>query len=109
MKIDVGNSQYELIQLKTEEICQKLGMSDPGYVGLGYCDDLNKEIAVSKETSPTARKETFFHELTHAFLGETGDDELSLDERFVCALSKQICGFFSRNNLEKIYRYLKIE
>ena len=109
MKINIGNSEYNLISQKTEEISQKIEALDAGFIGLGYCDDMNKEIAVSSEVPSVAKKETLFHELTHAFLSETGDEELYYDERFVSALSKQIYGFFARNNLEKIYRFLKIE
>ena len=110
MKLKFANSQYNLELLSADEISQNLsGDENKEYRFFGYCDEMNKTIAVSKETPLPSIKQVFFHEIVHALLSETGDQELSSDERFVDAFSKQLCTFLSGNNLDKIYRYLKAE
>lgn len=110
MKLKFANSEYNLEALTADEMKKNLSENEETeYRCFGYCDDMNKTIAVSKETPIPSIKQVLFHEIVHALLSETGDQELSADERFVDAFSKQLCTFLSGNNLDRIYKYLKTE
>ena len=109
MKLRIGISDYELHHTSPESIKEKFPSTTEDEITLGYCDTMTKCIAVDKTLSVPCKKETLFHELAHAFLDEICYGDYSQDERFVDALGKQICGFFTRNNLEKIYKFMKIE
>ena len=110
MKLKFANSQYDLQLLDGKTIAEKLSVADDEECRyFGYCDDMNKTIVLDKETPIPSKKQVLFHEIVHALLSETGDQELSNDERFVDAFSKQLCTFLSQNNLEKVYKFLKAE
>lgn len=108
MKVYIGVSEYNVSLAPESEIREQL-KTDDDFDVLGLCNNYSKEILINKDTYPIAKKETLFHELVHAFLDEIGYSTYNNDEVFIDALSKQIMGFFNRNNIDKIYKSLKIE
>ena len=77
-KLKVGGIDY------TVEFKEHLGINDSCY-GLHY-DDGKIEIATQsggRKTSESVRRQTFFHELTHAILAGMGNYDLNRDEVFV--------------------------
>lgn len=111
--IEVGATDYDILPMGETEI-KKFYMSnpegdeddDPGYL-FGFTDFKFGYIFVDANLLKEQKRQTFFHELTHVFLDEIGADEMNSDEGFVEALSKQIYGFFKKNNLQEIYDFLE--
>lgn len=65
----------------------------------GKCDPTSQVITLAtkdlqgKELSEDRKLATFYHELAHALVGETGELELYGDEVFIEALGKNIFSF----------------
>lgn len=97
MNLIIGSSDYELSFVdKIENEDNILGQTD-------FCD---KTIEIIEMKNIQSQRQLFYHEITHAFLEEIGEAELCENEIFVDALSKQIYGFFARNNLDEINEFL---
>ena len=101
MKIKVGSSSYNL---ETQGIEQISEVFDEGEYA-GYCDEFDSKIVVCKEFSKEVRQKTLFHELTHAILNEIRRD-LSDDEIFVDALSRQLYMLINNNDMKKIMEFV---
>lgn len=95
MKILVGGSEYKL--KFTEDIEDN---------ACGFLDPTNGEIVVCSDMNQQLIKQTFWHEVVHAMLEESGNIKISNNEEIVDALARQIYCFFKNNNLEKIYKFL---
>lgn len=104
MKLNIGFSKYDMVMDTTKSITD---MFEDGGTTLGFADPLKKKICISNEIPSHTVMEIAMHEITHAMLFETGDMELSSDERFVDAISKQILHFIESNDIEKIRSFLK--
>ena len=104
MKLNIGFNKYEMVMNTTETISD---MFEDGVDTVGFADPLKKKICISNEIPKNTVMEVAMHEITHAMLFETGDMELSSDERFVDAISKQILHFIESNDIEKIRSFLK--
>ena len=104
MKLNIGFNKYEMVMNTTETISD---MFEDGVDTVCFADPLKKKICISNEIPKHTVMEVAMHEITHAMLFETGDIELSSDERFVDAISKQIRHFIESNDIEKIRSFLK--
>lgn len=104
MKLNIGFNKYEL---KTDTTKSLSDMFEDNIETVGFADPLKKNIYVSNEIPKHTIMEVVMHEITHAMLFETGDMELSSNERFVDAMSKQILHFIESNNIDKIRSFLK--
>lgn len=64
---------------------------------MGQCNLVSGEILIADRVngliqSDSAKRNTFFHELTHCILDTMGEDELSQNEKFVCTFSSFLTG-----------------
>ena len=99
MKINIGNSVHEIKlvdELKTEE----------GDLVLGEYRPFEEAILVSKNFPTQVKRQTLWHEVMHGMSDEIRADELQTKHVTIDALAKQLYGFFSKNDIEKIYSFL---
>ena len=99
MKINIGNSVHEIKlvdEMRTPE----------GDLVLGEYRPFEEAILVSKNFPTQVKRQTLWHEVVHGMFDEIGVDELQASEGLIDALAKQLYGFFSKNDIEKIYSFL---
>lgn len=78
MKIDILGKEYTIEYKDDEEVCKEM-QCQSGMCG-GYCNEFSHEIVIanlnlcndSKEAKEELRKRNIRHEITHAFLSESG-------------------------------------
>jgi hypothetical protein len=103
MKVKVGSIDYDLKMKSTQEITDFCRAENVEVSGL--CSEEDEVIFVSHDSPSNSRDRVFFHELTHAMLFEV-NQELSCDENFVDAFSKQLYAFHKNNKLDKIINFI---
>ncbi|MEY8428833.1 hypothetical protein AALA00_14220 [Lachnospiraceae bacterium 46-15] len=77
-KINVLGTEYAIILKNDEEVCKDMGVA-VGECG-GYCNGFSREIVISnlnkcvdgEEAKKAFQKVNMRHEITHAFLNESG-------------------------------------
>ena len=109
MKVNIGVTEYDIKLVSEEEIKKDFQDAYPGSecdVFFGLTDFPENKVKINNAHNKQMKKQTFWHEVTHAMLDEIGMQELNGDEGFVEALSKQIYGVINSNKLDKIYAYL---
>lgn len=95
MEVRLGSTKYTVTQ------DAPIGMDDFGYIDSG--DGI---IAINPYYPEQARKQTFWHEAIHGFLGEMGMKKLCENEQFVDSFSRMLYAFHEDNDLEDIYNNL---
>lgn len=76
--VNILGTEYEIAFKNDEQVCEDMGVS-LGECG-GYCNEFSHEIVISnldkckdgKEAKESLRKNNMRHEITHAFLAESG-------------------------------------
>lgn len=77
----------------------KIKDTNDGSMVFGQCDPTSQIITIAtkdlkgNELSEARKLATFYHELAHVLVGETGEIDLNSDEVFIEALSKNIFSF----------------
>lgn len=93
---NVGGAKMEVHRVdrcddNTEGMCFLCG----GYIEIA--DIVNKDDM----QSAGCKRNTFYHELTHAILDTMGEKELSSNEKFVCTFSSFLCEAMSKARFEE--------
>lgn len=78
MKVNILGTEYTIEYKDDEEVCRGM-QCQPGMCG-GYCNEFSHEIVIAnlnlcndgKEAKEELRKRNVRHEITHAFLNESG-------------------------------------
>lgn len=107
MKIRVGQTYYDLEKVTADELDNLTSFDSEKYEVAGDCDRFGAKIYINNDLPNQTIKQSFFHELIHAVLYETG--EIEHNEEFVERISLLIYGFFEDNKINKIMKYLEGE
>ena len=81
----------------------------------GVCDSSAQEIWIAtkdmqgKDISQERIEQTFYHELAHALVGETANNEVNRDEVFIEALGKNIYSYCAEHSSEAASLYDETE
>lgn len=83
-----------------DEDLKLIKLQNVGVVSKSYEED-GKTIEYKITITPETMAETFFHEVIHIILDATGEEELSLNERFVNITGKALLEIYLSSNYEQ--------
>ena len=103
MKVNLGSLIYDMELRPLEKLQQAEGLEE----AVAGINEMGCHILISNDIPVQTMKQCFFHEVVHGMLSELGMDTMNGDEGFVDALAKQMYILFTRNNLDKIMKFLE--
>lgn len=92
-QVKVLGVPFRVIVKPQAQIAQDLNIAE----GLGYCDDVDDEIAIAKELKPKAQKRVFIHEWAHAVCSANG-----LNQTLESVVAESISQSFANALLEML-------